>query len=333
MKIHAFTSFTFCYLNRARVLAKTLRRHHPDWVIWAVIVDRPPVGFEFDLSKEDFDRVITVEMLFGEITTPWLFGHDIVEACTAVKAQALRHIMADSSAEKILYFDPDIAIFNQMNEVVDLLDHHSIILTPHQVDPELAAETQAILDNEVCSLHYGIFNLGFIAVNKTPEARKFIQWWADRLFKFCHDRLDIGIFVDQKWCNLIPCFFDGVKVLRDPGYNVASWNLSQREMTFDMNGQAQINGSPLRFFHFTKLGPTGDAMTLRYARGNMEVHELWAWYRQEVLNATDPLIPQNYWYYGIYNSGRPIDKSSRIPYRNDKDLLKRGKNSPNPFMG
>ena len=50
MAIHAFTSFSYSYLNRARVLASSLRRQHPDWVIWAVMTDKEPEGFTFDLA-------------------------------------------------------------------------------------------------------------------------------------------------------------------------------------------------------------------------------------------------------------------------------------------
>jgi hypothetical protein len=322
MAVHAFTSFSFSYLNRARVLARSLRRLHPDWVIWAVLTDKEPEGFTFDIGNENFDRVVTAEDLFGEATDHWLFGHDIVEACTAVKARALQHILRDETAEKVVYFDPDIAVFNSMDPVIDLLDTHAIILTPHQLDPESATDTQAIRDNEIASLDYGTFNLGFIAVNQDIEAHRFAQWWADRLFDWCHDRLDIGVFVDQKWCNLIPCFFDSVKVLRDPGYNVASWNLSQRTMHFDTEGRALINGQLLRFYHFTKLGPVGDTMTRRYAQDNIEIYELWRWYRHEVLRETDPAIPKGWWHYGTFDNGIAIEKHVRELFRGRQDLRK-----------
>lgn len=320
MAIHAFTSFSYSYLNRARVLASSLRRQHPDWVIWAVMTDKEPEGFTFDLASEDFDKVITAEDLFGDRTDRWLFGHDIVEACTAVKGHALQHILADPTAEKVVYFDPDIAVFNSMQPVIDLLDTHAIVLTPHQLDPEPADDVLAIMDNEIGSLNYGVFNLGFIAVSQAPEAHRFAQWWADRLYSYCHDRQDIGVFVDQKWCNLIPCFFDDVKVLRDPGYNVASWNLSQRTMSFDDQGRALINGEPLRFYHFTKLGPIGDTMTRRYAADNTEIYELWWWYRQDVIRNTDPAIPKGWWHYGTFDNGVRIEKRLRELYRVRTDL-------------
>ena len=328
MAVHAYTSFSYSYLDRARVLARSLRRQHPDWVLWAILTDKEPEGYTLDWSAEDYDRVVTAEELFGDETDRWLFGHDIVEACTGVKGRALQRIMDDPTTEKVLYFDPDMAVFNSMDPVIDLLDTHSIVLTPHQIDPEPVTDKMAIRDNEITSLDYGIFNLGFIAVRNDSEGRRFADWWADRLQDWCHDRLDIGLFVDQKWCNLIPCFFDGVKVLRDPGLNVASWNLSQRTMTFSADGEAQINGQPLRFYHFTKLGPVGYSMTQRYAGHNSEIFELWWWYRREIEKSGDPGIPKGWWHYGIFDTGAKIDKKVRELYRDRQDLRS---SFPKPF--
>jgi hypothetical protein len=320
MAVHAFTSFSYSYLNRARVLAASLRKQHPDWVVWAIVTDVEPEGFQFDLANEDFNRIVTAEQLFGAEMRQWLFKHDIVEACTAVKARALQHILSEPDAEKVIYLDPDIAVFNSLSPIVDALDDSSIVLTPHQIQPDPAKEKRSIFDNEITSLGYGVFNLGFIAVKNDPEGNRFAGWWADRLHDWCYDRRDIGVFVDQKWCDLIPCFFEGVKVLRDPGCNVASWNLNQRIMSYDMDGTAMINGEKLRFFHFTKLGSVGDMMTQRYAGKNVEVYELWWWYREKVKNATDPRVPAGWWHYGTFDNGVRIPKPVRELYRTRDDL-------------
>ena len=58
MKILCYSSFTFSYLNRARVLFQTLRQHRPDWELAALITDRPPQGFVFDPATEPFDRLV-----------------------------------------------------------------------------------------------------------------------------------------------------------------------------------------------------------------------------------------------------------------------------------
>lgn len=320
MTVHTFTSFSFSYLNRARVLADTLRRQHPDWILWAVVTDEPPDGVSLQLSEFGYDHILTATDLFGADTESWLFGHDVVEACTAVKGEALCRILSDPTAEKVVYFDPDIAVFNEMTPVVDLLDDHSIVLTPHQITPDEAANKRAILDNEVTSLGFGVYNLGFVAVADDETGRAFARWWADRLHDWCHDRRDIGIFVDQKWCDLVPCFFDNVKILRDPGYNVASWNLSQRTIAFDDNGTALVNDHPLRFFHFTKLGAIGDLMTQRYAADNIEVYELWRWYRNAVAERTLSAIPERWWHYGTFDNGKEISKAVRVLFRERSDL-------------
>lgn len=320
MTIHAFTSFSYSYLNRARVLADGLKRLHPDWVLWAVLTDKPPEGMIHDWSNENYDHLLTADTLFGDEAEAWLFGHDLVEACTAVKGAAACRILDEPGCEKLIYFDPDIAVFNPLDDIVALLDTHDIVLTPHQTVPEPREAHQAIRDNEITSLSHGAYNLGFIALANREEGRRCAAWWADRLGDWCHDRREMGIFVDQKWCDLIPCFFENVHIHRDAGCNVASWNLSHRRVAIGEDGQIRVNGVPLKFYHFTKLGPIGDTMTQRYARDNTEVYELWAWYRQAVVAATDARIPEGYWHYMCFDDGTHIPTSARQLYRDRKDL-------------
>lgn len=320
MTVHAYTSFSFNYLARATVLARSLRAYHPDWMIWAFIVDHPPDGFDFDPASHGFDRLVYVEQLYGDVTEQWLFGHDVVEACTAIKGRACQMLLEQPDAEAVVYLDPDIAVFAPLAPVCDRIRTHSIVLTPHQTEPENADAKRAIHDNEITSLHFGSFNLGFLGLRNDEEANRFAQWWTDRLDRYCHDRLDIGLFVDQKWCNLVPCFFDSVAIIRDAGCNVASWNLSHRDITISKLGEILVNDVPLRFFHFTKLGAIGNMMTSRYAGRNFEVFELWSWYRNEVDRLTDRRIPKGYWGYGLFDNGTPIPKAARRLYRDREDL-------------
>jgi len=109
-------------------------------------------------------------------------------------------------------------------------------------------------------------------------------------------------------------------VVRDPGYNVASWNLSRRQVAIGKDGAITVNGVPLRFWHFTKLGPMGDAMTKKYGGTNFPVYEIWRWYKAQVGEATDPAIPPGWWAYGAYSDGAPIEKAHRVLYRERADL-------------
>ena len=132
-----------------------------------------------------------------------------------------------TGAKVVIYLDPDIAVFHSLDSVVDKLSDASILLTPHQVKPNILEGS--IRDNELTSLKYGVFNLGFLAVRNDETGGSFADWWARRLHFACYDEPQNGLFTDQKWCDLVPGLFDRVLIERDPGCNVASWN-SAREV-------------------------------------------------------------------------------------------------------
>lgn len=327
MKVLCYSSFTFSYLNRARVLFQTLRRFHPDWELVALITDEPPPGFAFDPSKEPFDRVVWAQDLGIPDFKGWLFKHDVVEVCTAVKGPFI-HQACGSGADAVIYLDPDTALLAPLDPLLGWLEGHDILLTPHLVDPN--DEPSAILDNDLSASRTGIFNLGFVAIRTTGEGARFAKWWNDRLLSYCYDDMPSGLFVDQRWCDHVPALFDKVKVVRDPGYNVASWNLSRRTVTVEKDGRITVNGSPLRFWHFTKLGPLGDTMTKRYAGRNFPVYEIWAWYKRQVSAATDEAIPARWWAYDRFADGSVIEKPQRVLYRERADLQAA---YPDPFAG
>ncbi|RBP04636.1 rhamnan synthesis protein F [Roseiarcus fermentans] len=316
--VHVFTSFTYSYLSRARVLAKSVRRRHPDWTLWAVLVDRPPPGFDDRLWEGEFDHVLDAADLFPGVWRQWIFKHHIVEACTAVKGHALLHLLS-LGAEKVIYLDPDIAVFHDLGDLVSKLDTHSIVLTPHQLDPNLAESE--IADNELTSMKYGIYNLGFLAVRNDGNAVRMAKWWATRLYHACYDDVTNGIFTDQKYFDIVPGLFGGVHVERDPGYNVASWNLSRRDIEISPGGEILVNGSRLRFYHFTKINSDGDSMTERYAGTNLAVYEVWNWYKRELRGMELETIPNRYWRYGQFEDGTAIPRAARLVWRTRPELM------------
>jgi len=325
MKVLCYSSFTFSYLNRARVLFQTVRRFHPQWELVALITDEPPPGFVFDPATEPFDRVVWAQDLGIPDFASWLFKHDVVEVCTAVKGPFL-HQACGSGADAVIYLDPDTALFASLSPLEDWLESHDILLTPHLVDPN--DEPAAIWDNDLSASRTGIFNLGFVAIRTRGEGARFAKWWNDRLLDYCYDDMPNGMFVDQRWCDHAPALFDRLKVVRDPGYNVASWNLSKRVLAVEKSGEITVNGHQLRFWHFTKLGPLGDTMTRKYASTNFPVYEVWNWYKGQVAAVTDEAIPARWWAYQSYSDGAPIEKSHRVLYRERTDLQRA---FPDPF--
>lgn len=315
MRVLCYTSFTFAYLNRARVLLETLRRHHPEWTLAALVTDRPPPGW--DPEREDFDQLVYAEDLGIPDFKSWLFSHDVVEACTGVKGPFLYQALR-KDFDAVVYLDPDTALLARLDPVIERLETSDIVLTPHLLRPE--ASESAILDHEVAALQHGIYNLGFLAVRARGDGLRFAEWWKDRLLGFCYADIPQGLFVDQRWCDHVPALFANVTILRDPGYNVASWNIAQRKVAIDREGAITAGGAPIRFWHFSKLGPIGDAATRRYADGNLEVYEIWNWYKRLVDEKTDPGIARDAWAYDRYDDDRHITPAHRRLYRSRADL-------------
>lgn len=327
--MHFYTSININYLSKARVLAKSVKRHCPDARFSLVFSDQWPE--DIDPGKEPFDEIILIENLGIPVDNLsfWIYQHTVVELCTAVKGQALVKFLEEGS-EKVVYLDPDIVVFHPLDELERLLDTNDIILTPHQTLPE--NNEKDIVNNEICSLQHGAFNFGFYAVHNTHNGQKFARWWRDRLINYCYDDISNGLFTDQKWGDIVPCMFDGVHILRDPGYNVSTWNLSNRIITQSDNGEILVNQRPLLFYHFSGFDSGAQAIMLElYGNDNPILLGLREWYiEQQDLEGQKKygLVKSKYNY---YENGEKIDKLERQLLRERQDLLEQFK-STNPYI-
>ncbi|MGC9964452.1 MAG: hypothetical protein ABSE08_03515 [Syntrophobacteraceae bacterium] len=321
-----FTSIAVNYLPKARVLASTLKLRHPEWRFHLCVSDRKTSDLGLDNETELFDSVLWLEELEIDNIYQWIFKHTVVEICTAVKGFVALSLLK-RGAEKVIYLDPDIAVFNRLDEIDRLLDSHPIVLTPHLLEFENVKS--AIIDNEVCALRHGVFNLGFLAVNNSGEGNRFIDWFNQRLLEFCYADIPNGLFTDQRWCDLVPAFFSDLYILRDPGCNVASWNLSRRRLSFSQDGTLLVNGSPLKFYHFTGYDSgLGNVMTQKYSGGNHTPGEIWAWYARQLKKHGQDELGEIKWHLDFFENGEKIPQPARLLYRQREDLQKA---FPNPF--
>ena len=317
--LHLFTSITANYLPKARVLAHTAKAQAWPVKFHLLLSDDYPATA--DPAREPFDSIIPITELPIADFEPWVFGHTVVELCTAVKGMGFQTIAHRYNAEKILYFDPDMAVFSSLAPLAEALDHASIILTPHQTEPE--SEFEAIIDNEICSLKHGVYNLGFLGVRTSSEGLRFIDWWTQRLQHFCHDDIAGGLFTDQRWMDLAPAFFSDLNILRYPGCNVATWNLTHRHAAGDLATGITINGQPLCFYHFSGFDGGAQAVMLnKYAPRGSVLFDLRQWYIEQCQQQGQDTLGQTPCRYAYYDNGEPITRAQRVLYRSRPDLQK-----------
>ncbi|MCI7568397.1 MAG: glycosyltransferase [Desulfovibrio sp.] len=319
-----FTSCTNNYIPKARVLASSLKRFHPDWEFCLLLGEAVPEGFS--LENEPFDRIVFFDQLGIPDYESWLFRHRVVEICTAAKGPAAYRFLVEEEHEKVIYLDPDIMVCNSLAPLEALLDEHDILLTPHQRLPQ---HGRAIEDNERVALKYGIFNLGFLGLARRKQGMEFASWWRDRLLQYCYDDIPNGLFTDQRWCDMAPAFFPRLHILRDPGYNAASWNLTERHISRSADGVYMADDVPLRFYHFTGFDSgAGRGMTARYAVNMPAIFDLWADYTRRLEACGQGELGRRPWKYLFFDNGARIEDAMRLEYRRRPDLQRA---FPDPF--
>ena len=325
MAVHVFTSITSNYLPKARVLAQSVKRHLPDCVFHLLLVDTVPIGF--DIRREPFDYLIPIEELGVGNADQWIFQHTVVEACTGVKGFGLKRLLARKDCDAVLFLDPDIVVLASLGKLLGCLDTCAVLLTPHLTEPEVTAE--AVEDNEFAALQHGIYNLGFLAVRACAEGRRFADWWSNRLEHYCFDDIPRGLFTDQRWADLAPAYFDGVKIVRDPGYNVCTWNLTHRRVEGNLRDGFTANGEVLYFYHFSGLDSGSQkAMLDRYGSEMPALYGLRDWYLAECVRMGQQQFENIPWSYDFFDNGERIKPLNRRLYRQRPDLREA---FPNPF--
>jgi hypothetical protein len=339
MSIFAYTSITLNYLPKARTLFSTLGRQHPEWTRVLVLVEKEMPGVrEALLALPEIDEVLTFEDLdiHAEDGSPldagakdrWMFRHDVIEACTAVKGSALTKLLRRQGCEAVFYLDPDMVVLDRLDKLTAYLaSGHSALLTPHTCEPE--SDMSSVMDNEIGPLRWGIFNLGFLGVANSTGGMRFAEWWKSRIELHCYNETVNGAFTDQSWCDLAPVFFDDVKIVKDPEFNVATWNLTNRKVTGQLDNLTVNDVARLAIFHFSGHDRGLQLIMLqKYGSDMPGLFELRDWYIGYCEDHKVASFQDHPWTYGCFDDGKAIPGALRMLYRHRKDLWEA---FPRPF--
>ncbi|MDQ8015272.1 MAG: glycosyltransferase, partial [Flavobacterium nitrogenifigens] len=200
MKI-AFTICSNNYLAQAKILEYSLLEKNSDYKFIIGLCDE--FSEDIDYSFLENIEIIPASQFgiycFDEI----IKKYDIVELNTSIKASFFKYLISKyENLETIIYFDPDIQIFNKLSLLEKYLKEYDILLTPHILNP---IGVDDFSPAESSFLNYGIYNLGFLALNpKSQNARDLLDWWEDKTLKIGFSQVSNGLFVDQLWINLVP---------------------------------------------------------------------------------------------------------------------------------
>jgi hypothetical protein len=203
LDVAIFTVCNLAYLPRALVLADSVYAH--SGVQLKV--------FLFDKKRSLSLPVVNAELLWMEdMAVPdfhkLAMKYDIIEFSTSLKPYLTLKLL--EKFEQVIFFDPDICLYNAISSILIDLAVHPIVLTPHYTTPQSSDP----FESDLGMMKFGAFNLGFYAVRRDDEAEKFLRWWSRRCLDFSYMEAQFGLSTDQKWVTIAPCLFRNIYIIQ-----------------------------------------------------------------------------------------------------------------------
>lgn len=333
MRNAAFTVIAQNYVGYGIVLAESMKLSNPDINFYIYFADGITDEISNMLDARGIKYVDATKTSDSDIFLSLAFKYEITEYCTSIKPFIISQLF-EQGYETATYIDPDIFVYESLSGPVlsKLNSDASIVFTPHICSPI----KDNYLPDEQVHLKTGTYNLGFVSVKNDLNGRMIATWWSEKCKNACFNDSFSGLFVDQKWTNLIPGMFDGVYISRHLGLNMAYWNLHERKL----DGHFVNGKEPLIFFHFSGF-VTNDINAIskyqnRYTletRPDLKV--LFENYREAVIGVLSGLKNLPKYKYNYYSDDKSISLLARRCYyfkQNELDCPFKGLDAEKKFI-
>ena len=315
--------FTICaknFIPYALSLQESINRYEPNTDFFIFLADEPDDNIELE-------NIIYLNENWIKEYKKMAFLYDIIEFSTSIKPFCFKYLF-NKDYENVIYFDPDILIFNTLTYIKETLINFDIILTPHVCN--LGKDAHFIFKDE-WYLRVGVFNLGFVAIKNSVIGNQIIDWWCYHLENKCFNNSDNdeATFVDQKWMIFIPASFpNNCKVTNHLGLNMAYWNLHAREI-IKKNNQYFVSSKidkikieyPLIFYHFSHYDMQNPTYLIRNEPRYLlkqfgYLEEIYSIYYTNVLNKNFEHYKKFLYSYNYFTNGQIILSLHRRLFKN-----------------
>jgi len=266
------TLFDRNYLPRGLVLYRSLERVCADFRLRVFCMDDET---QTVLERMALPNLSVIGLAELERHDPELLAvkptRTQLEYCwTATPSVCAYSLDVEPELEQITYLDADLMFFTDPAPIFDELGADSVLIVPHRYAPQW----------QHLEATSGTYNVQFMTFKRDERGLRALGWWRERCLEWCYNRVEDGKLGDQKYLDDWPERFEGVHVLEHVGGGLAPWNVANHALA-EENGQPQVDGRPLVFYHYqslklyrgiTRLRQTGLlANSCRLTRGTLPI--------------------------------------------------------------
>jgi glycosyltransferase involved in cell wall biosynthesis len=254
--MQVITVATMSTLPRARVLARSLKRHQPDWPLTVMLIGRGDLVAAVAAREQSIDVRSVSEELELDVET-LLARHDEEDLTILLLGHLLlRHV--ERSPEPVVHLPVTAWVLGDLQPLESQLRSHAAVLVPRVTDdvPDDGLEPSLEqLDRA------GRIDPAILAVDGSASCRELLEWWNEHVEQTLGslDAFTVGARPeDRPWLarflELAPARF-ATGVLEDPGSNLSLWNLHLHTLHAGPDGVTVDDGEPLRFLNLAGFDP------------------------------------------------------------------------------
>jgi glycosyltransferase involved in cell wall biosynthesis len=254
--MQVITVATMSSLPRARVLARSLRRHQPDWPLSVMLIGREDAIAAAALAEPALNvRSVSQEL---ELDVETLLARHDEEDLTILLLGHLLLRHAERTSEPIVHLPSSAWLLADLALLETMLASHTAVLVPRVADdlPEDGLEpTLEQLDRA------GRIDDTILAVDGGPASLELLVWWTGHVEQTLGslDAFTVGARPeDRPWLarfiELAPARF-ATGVLEDPGANLSLWNLHDRQLRRRGEALTVQGDGPARFLNLPGFDP------------------------------------------------------------------------------
>ena len=205
------TLFDSYYIHKGIALYLSLEKHCVDFHLYVMAFDWESYD---KLNSLKFEHM-TVECMCDYETDFFLRlkkERNKAEYCWTCGPYVIHHFMIQNQLKSITYLDSDLFFIGDPAIAFAEIGDNSIAITEQGISEKNAKV-------------FGKYCVQFMYFKNDKNGLPALEWWRDRCFEWCYQRLEDGKFGDQKYIDEFPLKFNRVHVIQNPGVGLAPWNL------------------------------------------------------------------------------------------------------------